>query len=136
MKHLLLSALPLLLFTACGKDEQDPVSPPANTSVTTPEGLWSLMRFEGGFVPIVEFSNEVYWSVTDGQILVMIADGTTIPVGLPLGANGAYSYEQPSASSMSLNGLVYTMAVTDTSLVLEYNLAADGMRLTFVPGIP
>ncbi|MFN8698485.1 MAG: hypothetical protein ACK5XQ_04085 [Flavobacteriales bacterium] len=135
MKFHFLSLLALLLLAGCKKDE-DPVVPESSTPASTHEGLWSLVSFEGGFVPVTTFDDQIYWSITEDQILVLISEGTTVPANLPLGNNGAYDYSMPSSGTITLNGVTHNLTVTDNSLVIEDNLAADGTRLTFAPAEP
>jgi hypothetical protein len=130
MKFHFLSLFALLLITGCKKDE-DPVVPESNNSITTPEGLWTLVSFEGGFAPFTTFDNQIYWSITEDQILVLISEGTTVPANMPLGSSGAYEYSMPSSGTITLNGITHNLTVTGNSLVIEDNLAADGVRLTF-----
>jgi len=131
MKLLSILSLFISILAGCGKDAPAPSGPTPSQPAVSMEGDWNLVRFEPGFGPLAEYDNQIAWTITGGQILVQIVDGTTVSANMPLNINGTYDYNAPSDNTIEINGVVYNLTINGNTLIVERNLAADGIRLTF-----
>jgi hypothetical protein len=133
MKTLLLYCLLLIGAIACKKEDlgaQEPESPQAvNTSDL--EGAWRLIRFEPGFGPTSEYANQINWTITENGILVVIDEGTNVSTSMPFNTSGTYDYELLSSDSVQFADQSFQFLLQGDSLIIQQNVAADGMRMTF-----
>ena len=135
MKTYFLWIVLLASMGACKKEQSE--STPATSYETTNnseiEGNWRLTRFEPGFGPTSVYTDQIIWIVTDNQINVQVLDGTTVSSNMPFNTKGVYNYELINTDTIQLGDQTYRLLFQGDSMMIEKNLAADGIRMTFHP---
>ncbi|MDG1822349.1 MAG: lipocalin family protein [Flavobacteriaceae bacterium] len=128
MKNTYLILIMLFVFTGCNEEK---VRHQENSIF----GKWSLIRYEAGFSPIEDFSeNQIIWTFNNNNVLdVLISKSTIVSDRLPLNSSGKYNYTT-NENELTLNSIQsYKYEITDNKLVLStfIGIEADGMRVTF-----
>jgi hypothetical protein len=131
MKHIAFLFALVMLLGACKKDSDAPGNVGGGLQPVYLEGEWRLVLVEGGFSPNTPYTDEVIWLIEQDQINVQIADGTTLNANVPFQSAGVYPFQESPDDALILSGSAFNMSLSSTNLVLENNLAADGIRMTF-----
>lgn len=135
MKTSLLWILLLATTGACKKDRSDNTPTYSNETANNSEvvGNWRLTRFEPGFGPTSVYTDQIIWIVSDNQINAQILDGTSVSSNMPLNTEGVYNYELINTDSIQLADQTYRLIFQGDSMMIQKNVAADGIRMTFHP---
>lgn len=124
--YLILSVL--FLFTGCHEEE-------AKQQENSIYGTWSLIKYEPGFSPTENFSeNQIIWTFNSNNSLnVLISIGTEVSDKLPLNSNGEYIYAANNNELIINNNQGFKYEITNNELIMStfVGLEADGMRITF-----
>ncbi len=123
------------LFSGCQDDENDQIC--CDYSITL-EGDWNLTNISGGFagVDYTFETGDMVWnfdtSTNTVNVTNTITDNTIIHTSLE---TGTYSYtiiEEDNSEILIINDIDFRIiTLTDTSLSLDDNVAADGFLYSF-----
>ena len=131
MKHISFLFALMILLGACKRDSDTPGNTGGGLQPVYLEGEWRLVLVEGGFAPNTSYTDEVVWFIEEDQINVQIADGTALNANVPFQTAGVYPFEESPDNALILAGGAFNMSLSSTNLVLDNNLPADGIRMTF-----
>ncbi len=123
--------LGIMLTTSCTKDNHIPNPNSQSDEILT---SWNLTKYEGGFSPTFNYSNEIKWIFNlNNTIDVIIENGTNLSSGLPINTSGNYPFTMID-SLITIENTTYLYAINDTILIIEdsVGLSADGKKLTFI----
>lgn len=124
------------ILNSCTKQniiEEVPTQPPTGIN-----GDWSLTKITGGFAGINEsFSGTVHYNFNSSNNALTVNNnyiGTSIiNKGLP---TGSYSFSLSGIDDININSQNAKYTITENTLYIDENLAADGFGYTFQRYLP
>ena len=122
MKSIILILSILFSLTSCSDDKIEK----QEIDIT---GLWSLIKFEPGFSPTENFSeNQIIWSFQQTNILKIQIDNTVSTP--PLKTEGEYNFSI-NGNRVTIDNMKYDFSINENILIISDNPSSDGFKATF-----
>jgi hypothetical protein len=128
MKTLIFIFLSVFSLFSCSKNNDDSTNQQTNDLLST----WKLVKFEPGFSPTNNYTNEIQWTFTANTVNVVIQSGTNVSGSLPLNNSGTYSYSL-NGNQIIIDNITYKYEILNNVLKIEDLLGqtSDGKKITF-----